>query len=100
MRYECLNLSWAFSEYFFSQHGNRQLARELGQLAHPTMPASEAAARRDAFGRAHWIKRRQSKHCAARTIQIAGDDIQNIDQPLAEPAELLSTDANSPITDG
>src|SRR5581483_2640335 len=96
---ESLNLSLTFGENFLRQHCNRQLAGKLRQLAHATLPTSEAAARRDRFRRGDRIKRGQREHRAARTIKIAGDSVEDINQPLAQTAKFLSADSDSPMTD-
>src|SRR5215831_8306699 len=84
-----LNLTGAFRQYLFGQRSYGQLAGKLRQLAHAAVPAAKAPARRDRLRSRHWIKRRQGKHGAALAIQVAGDSIQDVNQPLAQAAKLL-----------
>src|SRR5262249_14437543 len=99
VRDQRLNLSRTFGKNFFGKCRHRQLTRELRQFSHATMPTSEAATRGDRLWRSHRIERGQSKHCAARTVQISSDAIQNVNQPLTQTAELLGAHSDAPIAD-
>ena len=48
----------------------------------------------------HDVERRAGEHRPSGAIQVAGDDVQDVDQPLADPAEGLRRKAHAPVTDG
>src|SRR5678815_5258415 len=64
------------------------------------MPPPITSARRDTLWSGHRIKGRQREHCAAGSIEISGNDVQYIHQPLTNSSELLSADTNPSITYG
>ena len=79
-------LARAGREHFLGQTSYRQLTHELRSLAHaaavPVILIVEA-------GLAQNIQRGRGKHVAARLVQMAGQQVQGIYQPQAQPAKLL-----------
>jgi len=94
------NLTRACGQNFFRERGDRKFAGEFRQASHPAAPAAETASRGHRLRRRHGIKCRKWKHRAARTIQIPGDNIQDVNQPLTNSAELLCADTDPAVTDG
>src|SRR5689334_21050213 len=96
--YERFHLTWTRRENLFSKSRNREFAAKLRQLAHAAVPARITAARRQRLRRSHGIKRRQRKHRATRAIEVSGNDVQHIDQPLTHATKLLRADADAAVT--
>ena len=43
------------------------------------------------------IDRRRGEHRAADRVEVAGDDVEQVDRPLAYGTELVGRDAHSPV---
>ena len=74
---------------------DRQLAAELGQPAHPALPRAPDAGRVPGPGSA--VDGRPREHRAARPVEVAGDGVEHLDQPLADRAELLRRHAHAAV---
>ena len=66
-------------------------------VAHARMPTSLVNVAGLA-ARQH-VVRRSRPHCAAGFVEIAGDGIKHVDQPLTESAEGLCREADAPVGD-
>ena len=75
----------------------RQLAVEFRIVAHARMPTSLVNVAGLA-ARQHVVCRCRP-HCATGFVEIAGDGIEHVDQPLTEPAEGLRGEPDASIGD-
>lgn len=71
-----------------------QLATELGQSAHPALPHASVAAAHPAQD----VHRGPRNQRPARAIEVARDDVEQLDGPLADRAEPLGRDAEPAVT--
>ena len=86
---------------------DRELAEELGQPAHPAVPATEAHAPPDA-GRRAGLRgagvrapgRGQGEHRATLPVEVARERVHHVDEPRRERAELLGAGADPPVHRG
>ncbi len=78
-RNQRLDLPLPRGQHFLGQRRNRQLAAVLRQLRDAALPAIEAASR----GRSHQIQRGLGTQRTACTVKIAGDQIDQLHQPVA-----------------
>src|SRR5205807_4416057 len=79
-----------------------ELAVALGQLAHSRGAAAELHASTLA-GRAEGVggaRRRLAEHRSARTVEVAGEGVQDVDQPAGQRSELLCACADAAVDDG
>jgi hypothetical protein len=72
-----------------------QFAIELRQAAHPAAVAGEAAG----AGARNLVHRRQREQAAARAVEVARGDVDQLDQPLAQRAEALRRHAHAAVAD-
>ena len=98
-RHERADLAGARRLDLLRQHGHRVLPAELGQAAHAAAALVEVPALPDAGGERDEVDRGPREHRATRTVEVAGDDVQHVQQPRREAAELLHRDADAAVRD-
>ena len=84
------------------QAAQRHLAEDLGRAAHPAPPAMQLPARR-LVGRAQGAHRPRhgvGEQRAAGAVEVAGEDVEDLDQPRGEGAELLRAGADTAVDRG
>jgi hypothetical protein len=82
------------------ERGERQLALRLGVLTHPGVPAAEgeAVARSGRAGRA--VGGRLREEGAAGAVEVAGEDVEDVDEPAAERAVRDGAAADAAVDGG
>ena len=79
-----------------------KLTEELGQPAHPRAPAPEAHAAPDArfAARVGAARGGLGEHRAARSVEVAREHVEDVDEPRRERAELLRARADARVHRG
>ena len=86
-----LAVTWA--ENLLGQRRHRQLARVFGQPGHPALPAIEMPAR----GHPYQIECRLGTQGATDPIEVAGEQVEQLDQPLTQAAENLGGNTHAAV---
>jgi len=92
------DLAVARSEDLVGQGRDGELAAELGEVAHPAAPAVPVAAAHERA--ADDIDGRPRQHGAARPVQVAGQQVQQLDRPLAHQAVRLDRGSHPGVDGG
>ena len=84
------------------QARRRQLAEDLAQPAHAAVPAPEggAAAAPGLAGGVRRADRGAREHRAARAVEVAGEDVEHVDEPARGRPEALRRGADPPVDRG
>ncbi|MNZ59189.1 hypothetical protein D3C78_772190 [compost metagenome] len=88
------HLPLPFGEHLFGQRRHRQLTAVLRTPGHPALPLIEMPTR----GRRHQIDSRLGAQCASDPIQVTGDQVDQLHQPMAQGTERLGGNAHATIT--
>ncbi len=101
-REERAHLALAGSVDLVRHAGDRQLADRLGKTTDAAAPAPDlhAPARSRRAARVGGAGRGPREHRAARAVEIAGHDVEHVDEPARECAELLGAGADPPVDRG
>ena len=85
------HLPWARRVDLLGQADDGQLAVALGQAAHtaPAPPELDSPPPAGSARRGGPARRGPGEHRAARPVEVAGEDVEHVDQPAGEGAELL-----------
>ena len=86
--------------HFLRQHRRRPLPTELGKTAHAAVALGEVAALSDPVAQGDEVDRGTREHGPARPVEVAGDGVEHVDEPVAHAAELLRRHADAAISDG
>jgi len=70
-----------------AQHRDRQLVAELRQPAHPALPDPVVTPADQPH--ADRVDGRTGEHRAADPVEVAGQDVEQVDRPVADGPELL-----------
>ncbi len=90
------NLPLSLCEDLLRQGRNRQLATVCGKASHPAgVPPEMAGA-----GICDQVNGRLREHGTTDAVEVAGNDVQYVHQPLAEPAIRLCRHPEPSIADG
>ncbi|CRQ80221.1 hypothetical protein PAERUG_E5_London_17_VIM_2_12_12_04692 [Pseudomonas aeruginosa] len=89
------HLPLAFTEDFFRQCRHRQFAAIFRQPRDAAAPTAEVATR----GTRHQVQGRRGAQRATDPVEVAGDQVDQLHQPLAERAEGLGGNAHPAIAD-
>ena len=81
------------------ERGDRELAAELRQSAHAAAAPRVVAALAGARGERHEVDRGLREHGPALAVEVAGDDVEQVDEPLGRGAELLGRDPHAAVAD-
>ncbi len=79
---------------------HRELAAELRQPAHARAALAERAGRTERPAQTDDVEGGPREHRAADPVEVACQDVQQLDQPLAQRAELLRRDAHAAVAHG
>ena len=90
---QCANLAFAGGGDFLCHGRGGQLPVKFRQAAHPAVVAPEAAG----ADIAHLVYRRQRKERATGPVEIAGGDIDQLDQPLVKYTVGLGGNAHAAV---
>ena len=82
------------------QRGDRQLAERLGQPAHARRPAADREAAPRLAGRVGLARGGEREHRAALAVEVAGQHVEDVDQPARERAERLRRRADAAVDGG
>ena len=79
-----------------------QLAEDLAHSAHAAVPAPEArtAAASGLAGGVRGADRGAREHRAARAVEVAGEDVEHVDEPARRRPEALRRGADPPVDRG
>ena len=94
-RHQGADLPITLGQHFFGQRRHRQFSAVLRAPGHAALPAVEMAA---AGGR-HQVHRWAGAERAADAVQVAGHQVDQLHQPMAQRTERLGRDAHAAITD-
>ena len=83
------------SEDLLRQGGHRVLAAELGKPADARPPATEVATAGQPTPQD--VEGGPGEHRAPGAVEVSGDGVENVEQPLAEAAELLGGQPDPPV---
>jgi hypothetical protein len=96
--HERVNLPRTRREQLVGEGGDRKLPRELRQPAHAALPPAQPERRHHAAR--HRIERRGREHGAARAVEVAGDEVHELDQPVTRHAVRLDRGSHAAVDGG
>ncbi|MCY1359028.1 hypothetical protein D9M69_455820 [compost metagenome] len=92
-RDQCANLPVARGQHLLGERRHRQLAAVFRQPGNAALPAVEMPAR----GAGDQVHRRLGAQRPALAVEVAGDQVDQLHQPLAERAERLGRHAHAAV---
>ena len=95
-RHQTADPARTLGQNFLGEGGYRQLAAKLGKPAHPAFSPPELAA----AGAGQQIHRRFGEHCSTGAVEISGDNVEHVDEPLAETTKSLGGHTHSAVAHG
>ncbi|MNE30613.1 hypothetical protein D3C80_1241410 [compost metagenome] len=91
---QCADLPFPFGKHFLGQRRHRQFTRIFRATGHPALPQIEMPAR----CRGHQVHRRLGAQRTANAVEVAGDQVDQLHQPMAQRTESLGRDPHAAVT--